>query len=106
MYEDKINALAEMAGIDVRSDIHLREKIKVFSVLLNFERTRELMPLIKELIIDEMLICASICDDMDHPDLGSLVRSRISDLHIDGDILAVRQAMLDRAARMTHSLAQ
>jgi hypothetical protein len=95
MFKDKLNRFAAAVGFDVDSDEDVKNKLYAFAVLVNFERTRELMPLMKALMLDEIDACAALCDDLDLPEAARLLRARTQTVQIDGDLLAIRQLRLD-----------
>jgi len=95
MFKDKLNRLAEIVGFEVDADAALMKKIYALGVLINFERTRELTPLIKAVIQDEIEACASLCDDLDQPETARLMRARKQTLQVDGNSLTIRQLQLN-----------
>lgn len=95
MLKEKLLLLAKSVGIDVDKDAAQIEKIYALSVLINLERTRELLPLMLNLMQDQIEACAALCDDLDVVEAAMLIRARAQTVQVDIDQLAIRQLQLD-----------
>lgn len=95
MLKEKLIQLAKSVGIDIDKDVALTEKVYALGVLINLERTRELLPLMQALMQDEIDACAALCDDLDLAEAAMLIRARAQTVHVDADALAVRQLHLE-----------
>lgn len=83
------HATAKAAGFDVEKDAELERKLKIFSVLIEQQKTSQLIALFNQHMQAELSACAQACRDAGHAQAADLLITRSSAMVITADALTV-----------------